>query len=97
MTIQLKDKGATVSAKGASYELSDDTLTGFAQAVRNGQTRLALEYMLVIVSRHDALIAELMEAKLASEPENPSAEVESAPEVPKKTTRAKQTPQKESE
>lgn len=94
MAIQLKDKGATVSSKGASFELSDDTLTGFAQAVKNGMTRLALEYLTVIVSRHEALLAELMEAKIASDPENPLAEVEPAPE-PKKAPRRKAAEQSE--
>lgn len=65
--MQLIDRGALTSVN--SYELSPDSWSGFTTAVRNGQTRLALEYAVLVIQDLNAEIEELKSQQVAPQPE----------------------------
>lgn len=55
--VEIKDKG-----KGTrGYELKDNMLDAFREAVSNGQIRLALEYLAEIIPTYDEILVELQQ------------------------------------
>lgn len=74
----------------AAYKLNRDVLAGFREAIRRNQPTLAMEYLVHIV---DTLAAEVEALKLKTESKSieESRDEESAPALPKTTTRRNRT------
>ena len=97
MTVTLKDSNS-VHRKvvgPSSYELKGDKFGGFIEAVDNGQTRLALEYAVYLVTELNNEIFRLNER--VQELEKPAETPAPAKSQPRKSTKKSTTAAKTEE